>query len=244
MRIQPGELIAGQSALALRKLMRQGRVYGPTTSGNPLSTITEVLGIDLSRAKQVYQDLYREGYIEPIPEHHPFYQPDHWFTTTKGNALAGASAKKPIKQRTAERLIEEFLARVKEINSGEYVYRVGRVILFGSCLGDEREASTVGDVDLSIELVDRYSNPAERHAAHNARIETAMLAGRVFSDHFQMLCWPDLEVWRKLKNRSPSLSLHNEEREHILRQGIPSRIIYEMADEVDPSPEDTTGKPV
>ena len=231
MRIQPGEMIVGQPALTVRKLMQYGRAFGPTTSGNPMATIVEVLGLDLSMARQVYQDLCREGYIEPVPEHHLFYEPDHWFTTIKGNALANASARKPITRRTAERLIEEFLARVREVNASEYAYLVGRVILFGSCLSDEREAPTVGDVDLSIVLVARYSGPDQQFAAHNARVEVAMQAGRVFGDSMHMILWSEQEVWLKLKNRSPSLSLHNEEREQVLRRGIPSRILYDLSSE-------------
>src|SRR5260370_26141820 len=171
MRIQPGEMIAGQPALAVRKLMQYGRASGPTTSGNPISTIAEVLGTDRSMAKQVYQELCREGYIEPVPEHHLFYEPDHWFTTIKGNALAHASTRKPITRKTAERLVEEFLARVREVNAGDYAYRVRRVIIFGSCLSDEGEVPAVGDVDLSIVLAARYSDPDQQFAAHNARVE-------------------------------------------------------------------------
>lgn len=236
MRIQPGEMIAGQPALAVRKLMQVGRAFGPTTSGNPISTIAEVLGVDRSMATQIYEELYREGYLEPVPENHLFYEkPGHWFTTIKGNALAQASTRKPIKRQTAERLIEEFLARVREVNTGDYIYLVRRVILFGSCLQDQREAPTVGDVDLSIELVARYSDPHQQFAAHNARVEAAMQAGRVFGDTMRMLFWSEQEVWLKLKNRSPSLSLHNEEREQVLHRDIPSSVIYEISGSFDQS---------
>jgi hypothetical protein len=238
MRIQPGEMIAGQAALAVRKLMKYGRAFGPTTSGNSISTIAEVLGTDLSQARQIFQELCREGYIEPVPEHHRFDKPDRWFTTIKGNVLAHASTRKPITRKTAERLVEEFLARVREINAGDYAYRVRRVIVFGSFLSDSPD---LGDVDLSIELVDPYRGSDERKAAHEARIEAALQAGRRFGDYYQRLFWPKQEGWLKLKHRSPSLSLHNEEQEQVRSRAIPSRIIFDSSTRPDPPQAKVTG---
>jgi hypothetical protein len=64
---------------------------------------------------------------------------------------------------------EEFLARAREVKSGEYAYLVDRVILFGSCLRDEGKAPIVGDVGLSVVLVAHYSDPDQQFAAHSAR---------------------------------------------------------------------------
>jgi DNA-binding MarR family transcriptional regulator len=227
MRIQPGDMIAGQPALAMRKLMRRGRAYGPTTSGNSLTTIAEVLGVDLSAARLLFQELCQEGYIEPTQVHTASDRKEKcWYTTTRGNALANAKASKPITRQTADRLIEQFLSRVKQINTGEYAYRVGRVIVFGSYLSD---APTLGDVDLSIELDDCYQDTDARKMGHDARIAAAQAAGRRFRDSMVMLFWPRQEVLLLLKNRSHGLSLHDEGREQVLKRHIPSRILYDVA---------------
>jgi len=52
-------------------------------------------------------------------------------------------------------------------------------------------------------------------------------AGRFFKDYMEVLGWPEREVILKLKNRSPSLSLHYEEREQVLSRSIPARVIYD-----------------
>jgi hypothetical protein len=112
--------------------------------------------VDAATAEQIQRGLLEEGYIEPSGS--PF-GPEHWHLTLKGSALANARARKPITRKTAERLIEEFLARVREVNAGDYAYRVRRVIVFGSFLSDSAD---LGDVDLSIELEDRYADPDAR----------------------------------------------------------------------------------
>jgi hypothetical protein len=101
------------------------------------------------------------------------------------------------------------------------------VLLFGSYLG---ETPTLGDVDLSIELADRYPDADARKRGHDARIAAAKLSGRYFQDYVAMLTWPEQEVWLLLRHRSPSLSLHDETREHIAAQPFPSRILFDSED--------------
>jgi predicted nucleotidyltransferase len=80
-----------------------------------------------------------------------------WSTTIKGNALAMASAAGPVLRKTAERLLAEFLDRVKEVRESDtYLYRVKRVILFGSMLDQDR--SHVNDIDLVVELVHKVKD--------------------------------------------------------------------------------------
>jgi predicted nucleotidyltransferase/predicted transcriptional regulator len=226
MRIQATDVLAGQPALALRKLMQQGRKLGPTTDGNSLETIAEILEVDLATAKTIFQELCKEGFIEPARRRsgsgaEETYQ---WYTTIKGNALANASARKPVTRKTADRVVEQFLERVQQVNEGDYAYRVKRAILFGSYLGD---AATLGDVDVSIELEDRAHDPTERQRLRDARIALAEEAGRHFRDFMEELFWPEQEVLLLLKHRSPTLSLHDEERERVLQRDIPSKILFE-----------------
>lgn len=227
MRISSSDLIAGQPALAIRRLMQRGCQYGPGTSGNSLEVIVEDLGVELSTARLLFQKLCELGFIEPAP---PLFSASHtqdhfWFTTVKGNALANATARKPISRKTADRLIEEFLTRVQHVNAGDYAYWVKRVIVFGSYLSD---APTISDVDLSLELEDRYKDSEARKRGHEARIAAAEEAGRHFKDYIQMLVWPQQEVFLFLKHHTPSLSFHEEEREQVLANYHPSRILFDL----------------
>jgi len=219
MRIQPGDQVIGLPVLTIRKLLK----YVQRLQGGTLDIIAEQLEVDATTAEQVYLGLLGEGYIEPSEL---VAGQESWHLTWKGSALANASTRKPITRKTAERLVEEFLARVREINASDYTYRVRKVIVFGSFLGDSQD---LGDVDFSIDLEDRYSDPRDRQATHEARIAIAENAGRTFNDYMEILGWPEREVFLKLKNRSPSLSIHYEWREQVLTRPIPSKILFDAA---------------
>ncbi len=218
MRIQPGDEIVGLPALTVRKLMQ----YAQSGSGGTIKTIAEQLHIDDATAKNIFEALYAEKYIEldDVKDDNTW-----WHNTMKGNALANATARKPITRRTAERLIADFLKRVREINTcDDYMYRVKQVIIFGSYLSD---GATLGDVDLSIMLEDLYNDASEREARRKERVNYALQEGRSFRSFTEMLIWPYEEVFKKLKNHSPTLSLHDEKTEQVLSRPIPSRILYE-----------------
>jgi predicted nucleotidyltransferase len=219
MRIQPGDVIANQPALAIRKLLKSHDI-------GDIDTIVEVLDVDLITARQIFQDLCAEGYIETsFPRDIPDGGNERWHTTIKGNALANATARKPITRGTAERLVEEFLNRVKEVNtSNDYVYRVRKVIIFGSYLSDNPK---LGDVDLSIELGPRYDDPHQRSSYMQKRVNDALQKGRRFSNITATYAWPQQEIFQFLKGHSSSLSLHDEQIEQVLSKPIPSKILFD-----------------
>jgi len=212
MRIQSNDLIVGQPALAIRKVLRNRTHIS-------VDTIRDALDVNLETARQILKDLATEGYIEASEG----FQ-EMWHTTMQGNAVANAKAGKPITRRTAERLVEEFLGRVNEINAcDDYVFRVTQVVIFGSYLSD---IPTLGDVDLSIELSHRYDDPQEHKRHRKARIEHALEQGRNFPTFVHELSWPEQEVWHILKGRSRGLSLHDEKHECVLSRPIPSKILF------------------
>jgi predicted nucleotidyltransferase len=217
MRIRPGDVIAGQPALAIRKLLQQER--------GTVATIAEILAVDLATAKQVYEQLVAEGYIKAPDD----TRDEGWQTTTRGNALAHASARKPITRKTAERLVAALLDRVSAINAcDDYVYRVKQVIVFGSYLTDR---SDLGDIDLAITLQFRFDDPGRRERQMQERIEQARRDGRVFRSYFDEITWPHLEIFQMLKGRSPSLSLHSPEMEQELLQSVPTKILFDITQE-------------
>jgi predicted nucleotidyltransferase len=64
--------------------------------------------------------------------------------------LGAASAAKPITRQTAERALDDFLARVVLVNRrAYYLAKVTKVVVFGSFLRPDIER--LGDVDVAVE---------------------------------------------------------------------------------------------
>src|SRR5580692_6205869 len=95
-----------------------------------------------------------------------------------GNALGIASAALPISRRDASRRVEEFLARARKVNDDDsWLYRVGKVVIFGSYLNNQ---DRIGDIDLAVRL-DRRTRVGEDWAeAVLARAEAAERGGHRF----------------------------------------------------------------
>ena len=172
MRIRPDDVIAGFPAKQIRKLLRQ------STLSLSLDEATKILGLNERSTLKLLDDLEKQGFIEknafaPNPD-------KNWKNTIKGGALSKALFSAPVSRRAAEQKLSEFMDRVREVNeAGRFLYRVSKVVLFGSFL---TESSTVGDLDIAIELV-RKEPDATKHAelllAHG---NAAALNGRRFQN--------------------------------------------------------------
>lgn len=91
-------------------------------------------------------------------------------------------------------------------------------------------APTLGDIDLSLVLEYRDDDPKKRSKHMDERSRIAEEQGRNFKSYMDSLLWPYEEIMRFLKNRSPSISLHNEEHEHVLSRDILSKIIFDISE--------------
>ena len=115
-----------------------------------------------------------------------------------GNALANATAARPISRRDACRRVEEFLARARSVNSDDsWLYRVGKVVIFGSYLNDQ---DRIGDIDLAIRLERRV---------------------RVAED------WAENEVKRYLRGGARCLSLHDWTTEEPWLEHAPHQVLLD-----------------
>src|ERR1700704_1962485 len=66
----------------------------------------------------------------------------------QGAALAIAKAGPPIKRKTADRIVAEFLHCVEQVNASQiYAYRIARQVVFGGYLTDRPD---LGDIDLAV----------------------------------------------------------------------------------------------
>lgn len=207
MRIDPKEQMYGVPALQVRDAIRN-------IPGGGISAIAwqrALRKLPQRKAKEVYEGLLRDGYIEP------------WISneahlsccvsrTEKGNRLAQASARS-LKRSRADRMVQELLERAGAINANdEYCYRVGVLVLFGSYLDATKEE--IGDLDVAYAYEDRYSREGmaeargPMHLAQEASRERARQAGKSFSTYLEHICWPQREVVGALKAKAQGLSLH------------------------------------
>lgn len=200
MYLDPKSTIAGMPALAIRKLFYKHDIIS-------LDLITEYFNISDRIAKIVINALLDEGYMEP---NELYSQPGNevcYHQTLKGCSLALASAAKPIKRKTAEKKIEEFLKRVEEVNKNEYyLYRVDKAVVFGSYLSDQEQ---INDIDLVVVLKRKDGDFDKFYNETMKRAGDAEANGGHFSSANSKLYYTHREVILFLKGRSRAISIHS-----------------------------------
>lgn len=198
MRLDPRSTIAGFPALEIRRLLRA--LHGDPW---PIARIAEVLHCSTRSARTVATQLASLDYLEVavgkgrVP---------HYRLTIAGAALGLASAALPLRRRSAERILREFLARVEVVNASRYyLYRVSRVGVFGSYLSS---ADRLNDIDIALTLRPVEAEHATQWQLEKVRIAEARANGRRFPNISSEYFWATAEVLLFLKSRSRALSLH------------------------------------
>jgi hypothetical protein len=189
MRIQGDQNIVGYPALRVRQLLRE-------TAGRPITLrhVKEILKCSDFSARQVMRKLEAEGFAESMQGH---LEP-----STKGNALAMATAMPPLRRETADRLVLDVVDRARAVNrDAKWAYRIAMVVIFGSCV---RGAERPNDVDIACDLVPRFKGEEQRSKEQLRRDAR----DQAFRNTAQWASWPRLEVLRFLKGRSRGLSVH------------------------------------
>ena len=219
MRIRPDELVAGFPARKIRELLRQNDEFFSYQDAR------KVLGIGKSEAKHLFDELCREGYLERNADM-PAYETElYWKRTLKGRTLCKALFSKSVSRRAAEQKLDEFLARVRQVNADDYfLYIVRKVILFGSFLSD---APFVGDLDLAVDL-ERKEQDGDRYV-HMAlvRAREAESNGKRFPNFVEKICFAEHEVKQFLKAGSRIIQI-TDAHDGILRVAK-SRVVYEFS---------------
>lgn len=213
MRIGRDTRIAGVPAMALRNALRRLGDHWPAEA------LGSRLGLPEGDASQLCAQLESEGYLTLLqgPGEQVYYR------TTLGNALANASAARPIKRSTADALVQGVIERTRAINADDsFVFGVRTITAFGSYVGS---SALLGDVDLAVDLFAKHSDPSERDAATLRYSERARLAGRRFRSTLEAIMAPQLDVLAALKAKSRHISLHDRsELQHL--PGIVTREIF------------------
>ena len=200
MRITGNQFIAGYPAIAVRNFLWNHECFWMTAEDAQTS-----LSLSPQDAIAFLNKLVDLGLIEESEKRNGSMFFD---LTNCGMRLAHASAAKPIHRKTANRLLNEFMERVHTVNAtSEYLFQVNEVVLFGSMLSD---VDRLGDVDVAIDLQPKVCHlSAEFNAWSMERRDVAKTSGRSFHTNAGWALWPRNEVYKQLKAKSHSLSIHD-----------------------------------
>ncbi len=219
MRIRPDDLVVGFHAKQIRKLLRQ------SVESLSADDVTKVLGLRGRSALRLLENLEQQGFIEKNT-----FAPDArriWKHTIKGGALSKALFSAPVSRRSAERKLSEFMDRVREVNEASgFLFRVRKVVLFGSFLS---ESSSIGDLDVAIDLVPKEPDPRKHSELILAHANSAAQCGRRFQNFVQRLDFAAQEVRSYLKARSRIIQL-TDCNDGVLNIAK-SRVLYESPEQ-------------
>jgi predicted nucleotidyltransferase len=214
--IDSGDTIADLPIFEVRDFLRH--ILNHTHA--KLWVCASYLGVSERTARPIIAQLVEQGYLEVVSK-----RPKIWRTTLKGGALANAKAAKPIRRATAERVLREFMERVHEVNTNaHYLYKVTRVVLFGSYLSDKE---TLGDVDIALRMERKTEDFEEHQRLNRQRVKEAEARGRFFSWWREEDEWGEHETQLFLKSRSRSLSLHTWEIDRKMIETTTYQVLYE-----------------
>ena len=149
------------------------------------------------------ETLERKGFIEKSETDSDATQ--YWKLTLWGSALSKALFSAPVSRRNAEKKLIEFMERVHQVNEdGRFLYRVRKVIVFGSFL---TESPTFGDLDIAIDLEPKEPDANKHSDLTLARANMVARNGKRFQNSVEKLFFADHEVRSFLKARSKIIQL-------------------------------------
>jgi hypothetical protein len=206
MRIAVDQEIAGFSAVEVRRLMRKALGRSVT-----VRYVRKILACPSCDAARVLRHLQKHGFVERVGT--------RLAPSTKGSALAMATAARPLRRETAARLIADLIARSRTLNAdNQWAYRIGKVVVFGSYV---RGVERPNDVDIACELRPRWTGSEQLVQEHLRR----HIRKRPFRNLTEWAGWPRLEVLRFLKARARGLSIH--ELEDWIIETTDHRVLFE-----------------
>lgn len=200
MRVSKSDTICGLAAPTARQLMR---AY---FDDRPVEVACGILGVSKDAARDQMRVFEAAGYVERSGLVHAADE-EWWATTVLGNALANASFGKPVSRATATRLLAQVTERARAYNADPArLLTITEIVVFGSYL--DPAVDPLGDVDLAVSTV-RRDIDGQRYV--DRALEYARASGRGFSTFTERLFWPARELRMILKNRSPAISITDED---------------------------------
>jgi hypothetical protein len=221
-RVSKNDTIYGLAAPTARQLMR---AY---FDNRPVEVACDILGVSQDAARDQTRSFEAAGYVERGGLAHAAGD-DWWATTVKGNALANASFGKPISRATATRLLGQVIERARAYNADPArLLTVTEIVVFGSYL--DPVVDLLGDLDLAVSTV-RRDTDGKRYV--DQVLEYARVSGRSFSAFHDRLFWPARELRMILKNRSPAISITDEDIRKLTER---IEVVYVVADDPEAIP--------
>ena len=222
-------MIAGRSATEARDLVRLLQRHPHSIRG-----LGQHLGVAEDQASALVGDLEEEGLVEQVEAAGVYVIADDeddrslpavWSTTIAGNALAKARLGKPIARRKASELLDELLARAREVNDdAAWLHWVNEVILYGSFAteGDH----PVGDLDIAVRLQARFEAEDLRHRQREMierdGAHPRSMVERAFYAHMKLI--------RHLRGRSGRIDLVEIDDARPLPPGATGITVYRRED--------------
>lgn len=222
MRVSKNDMICGISAPMARRLMREYH------DEHPVEVACDVLGLGRKASLDQLRAFEAAGYVERC-ERAGTAGDAWWAATIKGNALAQASFGRPITRATATRHLAEVLERARGYNADpSRLLTVAEIRVFGSYL--DPAIDRLGDLDLAVSAVRRETN-GDRYV--DRVLAYSQASGRRFDMFHQQLIWPLRELRMILKNRSPAISITDEDISKITDR---CEVVYAVGDDPDAIP--------
>lgn len=200
MRISRKETIANIPILKIRDFFDYLCKYNIETI--TLEIACEYLKIDETKANSLLKKLLEEEYIE--------MSSDNYKITLKGSALRNARCVYPINREKTDKIVADLMLRIEEININDYyLYRVSKILLFGSYIN--KEAVDFGDIDIAFELEKKIKDSEAFEKLNRQFVKKAKDRGKRFSSFIDEMFYSRHVVLLKLKNRNRYISLHEME---------------------------------
>ena len=216
MLIDPKDTIGGQPAKRVRDILR--RVGWVWTRGD-----LEKEAGDRALATKLFAEFKRRRWIQHAKDAR---DGESYECTLDGSQFRKAHVGKGIARTKAEQILQGLLSRVCQVNADDHwLYRVKRVVVFGSYLSDK---PVLGDVDVAVELEQKATDPDERVRLLLERSREALTAGRRFSRFLDELAWAETEVKLFLKNRDRWLQLAEQSDAVLLRRSTKKKVVFEL----------------
>lgn len=200
MRIAPGQMIGGVSAIKVRDLLSK-------CSGAFRADWLEDRGYSPKQREVIIHRLLALGYVEPSLEKHYEPSPHPWYSVTDlGDSFSNALAARPITRAHAERTLAALKDRVEQANRNpDFLFRITEVVLYGSYL---RGSESLADIDIACRLEAKIKAD-DGISIRDIYREHYRKSGRAWTRMGCEFYWPREEVLLFLKNRQRSISLHN-----------------------------------
>lgn len=193
-------IVSGLEGKTLRTILRELR-GGFSTEKRAEAVIAKIAGVSALRASVMFAGLLERGLMAKDED-----LGDVYTTSTQGNAVAAATAARPVRREKAEKHLEGLVARVRALNDADDVpFRVTRLGVFGSFITTKER---VNDIDVAIDLAPRFNDHKQQSKAERVFMEAAQAKGVQLPCGVERLFWPRNRVLILLRARSHLLNFH------------------------------------